>query len=184
MGLGAVTGALGQQRGSAPPTGQAGVGRVWWFTPAVAFNGLRLGESRFMRQARPFQRSGPGHATTGAQNPRNPGGSGRPRSWRREGDSNSRCVLGTHALQACALNHSAISPTMLAPGQLIARLGVKGKPVRKEQARNVHCPTANPRAIPLENNRWFTCFLSAPDSAGATAPRTPRPSCHPGKSRR
>ena len=30
--------------------------------------------------------------------------------WRREGDSNSRCVLGTHALQACALNHSAISP--------------------------------------------------------------------------
>ena len=31
--------------------------------------------------------------------------------WRREGDSNSRYFLGTHAFQACALNHSAISPT-------------------------------------------------------------------------
>ena len=30
--------------------------------------------------------------------------------WRREGDSNPRYCLGTHAFQACALNHSAISP--------------------------------------------------------------------------
>ena len=30
--------------------------------------------------------------------------------WRREGDSNPRYFLGTHAFQACALNHSAISP--------------------------------------------------------------------------
>ncbi len=31
-------------------------------------------------------------------------------SWRRERDSNPRWVLATHAFQACALNHSAISP--------------------------------------------------------------------------
>jgi hypothetical protein len=31
--------------------------------------------------------------------------------WRRGGDSNPRCLLGTHAFQACALNHSATSPT-------------------------------------------------------------------------
>ena len=30
--------------------------------------------------------------------------------WRREGDSNPRYLLGMHAFQACALNHSAISP--------------------------------------------------------------------------
>ena len=30
--------------------------------------------------------------------------------WRRERDSNPRYFLGTHAFQACALNHSAISP--------------------------------------------------------------------------
>src|ERR1035437_8387170 len=30
--------------------------------------------------------------------------------WRREGDSNPRYLLGIHAFQACALNHSAISP--------------------------------------------------------------------------
>ncbi len=29
---------------------------------------------------------------------------------RREGDSNPRCLLGTHAFQACTLNHSDISP--------------------------------------------------------------------------
>jgi hypothetical protein len=34
--------------------------------------------------------------------------------WRREGDSNPRYLLGIHAFQACALNHSAISP----PGRL------------------------------------------------------------------
>src|ERR1700709_439842 len=32
--------------------------------------------------------------------------------WRRERDSNPRYCLGTHAFQACALNHSAISPTV------------------------------------------------------------------------
>ena len=32
--------------------------------------------------------------------------------WRREGDSNPRYFLGTHAFQACALNHSAISPSI------------------------------------------------------------------------
>ena len=32
------------------------------------------------------------------------------KEWRREGDSNPRYCLGTHAFQACALNHSAISP--------------------------------------------------------------------------
>ena len=31
-------------------------------------------------------------------------------NWRREGDSNPRYLLGMHAFQACALNHSAISP--------------------------------------------------------------------------
>ena len=31
-------------------------------------------------------------------------------NWRREGDSNPRYLLGIHAFQACALNHSAISP--------------------------------------------------------------------------
>jgi hypothetical protein len=30
--------------------------------------------------------------------------------WRREGDSNPRYLLGIHAFQACALNHSATSP--------------------------------------------------------------------------
>ena len=35
-----------------------------------------------------------------------------PLEWRREGDSNPRYFLGTHAFQACALNHSAISPTI------------------------------------------------------------------------
>src|SRR5450759_3283580 len=30
--------------------------------------------------------------------------------WRRERDSNPRYLLGIHAFQACALNHSAISP--------------------------------------------------------------------------
>ena len=30
--------------------------------------------------------------------------------WRREGDSNPRYLLSTHAFQACALNHSATSP--------------------------------------------------------------------------
>ena len=29
---------------------------------------------------------------------------------RREGDSNPRCLLGTHAFQACTLNHSDTSP--------------------------------------------------------------------------
>jgi hypothetical protein len=32
------------------------------------------------------------------------------KDWRRERDSNPRWVLATHAFQACALNHSAISP--------------------------------------------------------------------------
>lgn len=30
--------------------------------------------------------------------------------WRRGGDSNPRYLLGIHAFQACALNHSATSP--------------------------------------------------------------------------
>jgi hypothetical protein len=30
--------------------------------------------------------------------------------WRRDRDSNPRCLVSTHAFQACALNHSAISP--------------------------------------------------------------------------
>ena len=34
----------------------------------------------------------------------------RMEKWRRERDSNPRYCLGTHAFQACALNHSAISP--------------------------------------------------------------------------
>jgi hypothetical protein len=34
------------------------------------------------------------------------------RDWRRERDSNPRYCLGTHAFQACALNHSAISPAV------------------------------------------------------------------------
>ena len=39
--------------------------------------------------------------------------------WRREGDSNPRYLLGTHAFQACALNHSATSPTYLITGTYI-----------------------------------------------------------------
>ena len=35
---------------------------------------------------------------------------GPPEAWRREGDSNPRYLLSNHAFQACALNHSAISP--------------------------------------------------------------------------
>src|SRR5579884_1301066 len=44
--------------------------------------------------------------------------------WRREGDSNPRYCLGTHAFQACALNHSAISP----PHELVAFIVHQGKP--------------------------------------------------------
>src|SRR5665213_1787350 len=36
--------------------------------------------------------------------------------WRREGDSNPRYLLGIHAFQACALNHSAISPCAVKSG--------------------------------------------------------------------
>jgi site-specific DNA recombinase len=35
--------------------------------------------------------------------------------WRRERDSNPRYLLSNHAFQACALNHSAISPTSASP---------------------------------------------------------------------
>ena len=45
--------------------------------------------------------------------------------WRREGDSNPRYFLGTHALQACALNHSAISP----PANSMAPMRFGGKPI-------------------------------------------------------
>ena len=38
------------------------------------------------------------------------GVAGPPEGWRREGDSNPRYLLSNHAFQACALNHSAISP--------------------------------------------------------------------------
>src|SRR2546421_7533347 len=59
---------------------------VWWYCQDAHV----FGRGRFLRE---------GHRPAATA-----------RNWRRERDSNPRYFLGTHAFQACALNHSAISP--------------------------------------------------------------------------
>ena len=70
----------------------------------------------------------------------------RTSEWRREGDSNPRCFLGTHAFQACALNHSAISPPR--PNMWHAlRPRARGK--RRGAGLHPGVPTASGRATDI-----------------------------------